>query len=94
VLRTYAAFLAGTNRMRWPKFLIYNAAGGILWAAVFAFAAYGAGNAFSKASGTINLSLGAAALAAVAAAILVVRRQAAKIARRAEAAYPGALADH
>jgi membrane protein DedA with SNARE-associated domain len=35
VLRTYAAFLAGTNRMRWPRFLIYNAAGGILWAAAY-----------------------------------------------------------
>ncbi len=41
VLRTYAAFLAGANRMRWPKFLVYNAAGGIVWAAAYTFAAYG-----------------------------------------------------
>src|SRR5579875_3515506 len=32
VLRAWAAFLAGVNRMRWSTFLIYNAAGGILWA--------------------------------------------------------------
>ena len=29
ILRTYAAFLAGTSRMRWRKFLVANAAGGI-----------------------------------------------------------------
>jgi len=29
VLRAWAAFLAGTNRMRWPRFLLFNAAGGI-----------------------------------------------------------------
>src|ERR1700730_10709983 len=49
VLRTYAAFLAGTNRMRWPRFLIYNAAGGILWATAYSFASYSAGNAFGEA---------------------------------------------
>jgi membrane protein DedA with SNARE-associated domain len=91
VLRTYAAFLAGTNRMRWPKFLAYNAAGGIAWAALFSFAAYGAGNAFSKASGTINLALGAAAVVVAGAAILLVRHQAARLAQRAEATYPGPI---
>jgi membrane protein DedA with SNARE-associated domain len=91
VLRTYAAFLAGTNRMRWPKFLAYNAAGGIAWAAIFSFAAYGTGSAFSKASGTINLALGAAAVVVAAVAILLVRHQAARLARRAEAAYPGPI---
>jgi membrane protein DedA with SNARE-associated domain len=91
VLRTYAAFLAGTNRMRWPKFLAYNAAGGIAWAAIFSFAAYSTGSAFSKASGTINLALGAAAVVVAGAAILLVRHQAARLARRAEAAYPGPI---
>jgi membrane protein DedA with SNARE-associated domain len=93
VLRTYAALLAGINRMRWPRFLFWNAAGGVLWAAVYSFVAYNAGNAFSKASGTINLALGAAALAAIVATLLVVRRQAAKFAARAEAAYPGPLGE-
>jgi membrane protein DedA with SNARE-associated domain len=93
VLRTYAAFLAGTNRMRWPRFLVANTTGGILWAGVFAFGAYSAGSAFSKASATINLALGATAVAVIAATILIVRWQAAKLARRAEAAYPGPLWD-
>ena len=30
LLRAYAAFLAGTMRMRWPKFLFFNAAGGLV----------------------------------------------------------------
>ena len=91
VLRTYAAFLAGTNRMPWRKFLAYNAAGGIIWAAVYTFAAYILGNALRRASGTINLALGAVALAAIVAVIIVIRRQAAKLTDLAEAAYPGPL---
>lgn len=32
VLRAWAAFLAGVNKMPWRTFFFYNAAGGILWA--------------------------------------------------------------
>ena len=34
-LRTFSAFLAGVNRMPYRRFLLYNAAGGILWAVTF-----------------------------------------------------------
>ncbi len=91
VLRTYAAFLAGTSKMRWRKFLPANAAGGILWAAIWTLAAYLAGNALQRASGTINLILIGAAVVGIVAAILLVRRQTGKLADRAEAAYPGPL---
>lgn len=91
VLRTYAAFLAGANRMHWRKFLLFNAAGGIIWAAVYTFVAYSAGNTFRKASGTINIILGAAAVVIIATTIIVVRRQTAQLAQRAETAYPGPL---
>jgi membrane protein DedA with SNARE-associated domain len=40
VLRAWAAFLAGTNRMPWPKFLLFNAAGGIVWAIVYGLLGY------------------------------------------------------
>ncbi|MBX5450499.1 DedA family protein [Thermogemmatispora sp.] len=46
VLRAWAAFLAGVNRMRWRTFLIYNAAGGIVWATVFGLLGYFAGRVF------------------------------------------------
>ncbi len=44
ILRAWAAFLAGTNRMRWPKFLLFNAAGGIIWAIVYGLLGYTLGN--------------------------------------------------
>ena len=48
ILRTYAAFLAGTNKMRWSHFFVANAAGGILWAAIYTFVAYFAGSALRR----------------------------------------------
>ena len=91
VLRTYAAFLAGTSKMRWRKFLPANAAGGILWAAIYTTAAYLAGNALQRASGTITWVLAGAAVVAIVAVLVIVRRQTGKLAARAEEAYPGPL---
>src|SRR5215831_5692428 len=91
VLRTYAAFLAGTSKMRWRKFLPANAAGGVVWAGVWTLAAYLAGNDLKRASGTINLIFIGAAVVAIVITILLVRRQTGRLAVRAEAAYPGPL---
>ena len=91
VLRTYAAFLAGTSKMRWRRFLPANAAGGILWAGAYTLAAYMAGNALQRASGTIDLILSGAAILAIVAVIVLIRRQTGKLATQAEAAYPGPL---
>jgi membrane protein DedA with SNARE-associated domain len=91
VLRTYAAFLAGTSKMRWRRFLPANAAGGILWAAIYTWAAYLAGHALQQASSTITWVLAGAAVLAIAAGLLVIRRQTGRLADRAEAAYPGPL---
>ena len=91
VLRTYAAFLAGTSKMRWRKFLPANAAGGIVWAGIYTLAAYLAGNALQNASGIIDWVLIGAAVVAIVAALLAVRRQTDRLAARAEAAYPGPL---
>jgi membrane protein DedA with SNARE-associated domain len=40
VLRTWAAFLAGVNQMPWHKFLLFNAAGGIVWATLYGVLGY------------------------------------------------------
>lgn len=40
ILRTWSAFLAGVNRMHWRTFLIYNTAGGILWATLYGVLGY------------------------------------------------------
>lgn len=43
VLRAWAAFLAGVNKMHWRTFFIYNAAGGIVWATIYGVLGYYAG---------------------------------------------------
>jgi membrane protein DedA with SNARE-associated domain len=91
VLRTYAAFLAGANRMPWRRFLVYNAAGGIAWAGIYSFVAYEVGDSLRQASATINLALGGAAVVAIVAVVFVMRRQSARFAVLAEEAYPGPL---
>ena len=89
VLRAYAAFLAGTSKMRWRLFLPANAAGGVVWAGAYTMVSYFAGTWLQQASATITWVLVGAAVAAIAAAVLLVRRQATRLAVRAEAAYPG-----
>jgi membrane protein DedA with SNARE-associated domain len=94
VLRTYAAFLAGTLKMPWRRFLPFNASGGIVWAAVYSFVPYEVGGAINGASHTIDIGLGAAAVVLIIAAVVIVRRKANQLAASAEAAYPGPLPDH
>jgi membrane protein DedA with SNARE-associated domain len=91
VLRTYAAFLAGTNKMRWRSFLVYNATGGVLWSGIYSFAAYYAGGALRHASGKIDIVLAVVAAVVIVAVILFVRHQGGRLQERAEAAYPGQL---
>lgn len=91
VLRAYAAFFAGVSKMHWRRFLVANATGGILWASIYTFASYLAGNAFERASSTLNYVLIGCAVVAIVVAMVTVRHQFGKIADKAEAAYPGPL---
>src|SRR5215467_934389 len=45
LLRILAAFLAGLNRMPWRAFLMANATGGVIWAAVFGLGGFMFGKA-------------------------------------------------
>lgn len=40
ILRTWAAVLAGAGCMRYGKFMVYNALGGVIWAALFGTLGY------------------------------------------------------
>jgi membrane protein DedA with SNARE-associated domain len=44
-LRVTVAWLAGLSHMPWPRFVFYNAIGGILWATTIGLVAYYFGNA-------------------------------------------------
>jgi membrane protein DedA with SNARE-associated domain len=91
VLRTYAAFLAGTARMPWLRFLVFNASGGIVWAIVYGVGAYVVGDRINKLSGPVNLALAGVAVVVVVTLLLVLRRQEQTLTARAEAALPGPL---
>ena len=92
VLRFLAAFLAGTNRMPWPRFLMANAAGAILWATVVAVAAYTLGRGIHAIRGPLGLIMMILAAAAVVAIFLYLRRNEAAMQAAAEKALPGPVA--
>jgi membrane protein DedA with SNARE-associated domain len=91
ILRTYAAILAGTASMRYRRFLLFNASGGIVWAAAYTFLAYYAGSWLSRASTPFEVGFGSLAAVVIVVTLIVVRRQLTVIEARAEAAYPGPL---
>lgn len=64
VLRVTAAWMAGMSRMTWWKFLVWNALGGICWAAAYGTVAYYAGKAAADAISHYGLYV-AGAIAAV-----------------------------
>ena len=73
-LRTWAAWLAGASRMPWRSFALWNAAGGVSWAAAIALIAYYVGH---SATGTATLFsvLGVTGALAVPGALVARRRR-------------------
>ena len=73
VLRAWAAFLAGTNRMHWPRFFVFNAAGGITWALLYGLLGYELGNNLPLLHRVERvLGIGGVAIAVLAAIVLFV----------------------
>jgi membrane protein DedA with SNARE-associated domain len=60
VLRVTAAWMAGISHMHWWRFFLWNAAGGICWAALVGLVAYYAGRAAADAISRYGLFAGAA----------------------------------
>jgi membrane protein DedA with SNARE-associated domain len=58
VLRYTVAWVAGLSRMRWERFLFWNAAGGIVWATAVGLTAYYGGKALADAIARYGLYAG------------------------------------
>lgn len=65
--------LAGTARMPYPKFLAYNAAGGIVWGTVVVLVGYAAGASYASVERTVGRGTALAVLAVAVIAVLVWR---------------------
>lgn len=91
LLRTLAAVMAGANRMPWPEFVLFNATGGILWACIYGFGAYYAGQAIDRISGPVGWALFAIGVLAIVGAGLFLRKHEQSLIDAAEKALPGPL---
>ena len=91
VLRAWAAFLAGTNRMPWPDFLLFNALGGITWATLYGLGGYFLGNNINRFTGPVGYALLALGVLSIIASFFIVRRNEERLEKEAEQAMPGPL---
>jgi membrane protein DedA with SNARE-associated domain len=91
LLRTFAAVLAGANRMSAPHFLFMNALGGICWALLFGGGAYLIGEQIERVAGPVGVLLLIVAIGFVIAGIIYFRRHEKELEQRAERAIPGPL---
>jgi membrane protein DedA with SNARE-associated domain len=91
VLRAWAAFLAGTNRMRWPSFLVFNALGAIVWATVYGLAGYFLGKNVHRLAGPVGTTTLVLALLLILAGIIFLRRNEQQLEEKAERALPGPI---
>ena len=91
VLRTIAALLAGAHRMEWRRFLAANAAGGLAWVTLYGFVAYQLGHEVKRLARPAALAVGAIAVVAIVAGLVLIRRHAAELEDAAERAIPGPL---
>ena len=69
-LRAFVPFLAGVAHMRYRKFLVYNAAGGLVWGVGSVLLGYLAGNSYSMIEDALGKWAGIAIAAVVVAALL------------------------
>lgn len=91
ILRVLGAFLAGTNRLDWPRFFLFDVGGCFVWATIFGIAAYYLGREISHLAKPIGVGLGILALIGVSGLTLFLHRHEAELEKKAEVALPGPL---
>jgi membrane protein DedA with SNARE-associated domain len=93
ILRTWAAFLAGTNQMPWGRFLVFNAAGGIVWASLYGVVYYVFGGALRDLSTTIDIVLGVVGTVILVAFLIWTKRKEDELKKLAEREVGGSVAE-
>lgn len=91
ILRFLAAFLAGVNQLAWPRFLVANALGGLVWASVVGISAYTFGRSIHEIQGPAGVIGITIALVILIAVFIYLKRHEAELQARAEASLPGPL---
>jgi membrane protein DedA with SNARE-associated domain len=91
ILRTLSALLAGINGMDWRRFLFFNAAGGIVWAATFGVAAYVLGERLERMRSSFVIVTLAIAAVVIVAGTWWARRHEEQLRAEAERMFPGPL---
>ena len=94
VLRAWAAFLAGTNRMRWASFVFFNALGGILWATLYGVGGYFLGDTVHRLTGPVGVILVVLAALIIIAFLIFLRHNEHRLEDEAERALPGPLDEY
>lgn len=92
VLRTAVSLLAGTTRMPWPRFLLGNVTGAIVWAGAVGGGAYLLGERVRAWSWPASLALLGLAAAALAVGAVLLKRREAELQAEADRALPDASA--
>ena len=90
-IRAFAALLAGANRMQWRQFLIFNALGGVVWAALIGVGAYLFGHQLHRFAAPIGIVLLVGAVVVAIAGFVFVRRHEQALIAQAERALPGPI---
>ena len=91
VLRTWAAFLAGVNHYDWERFVLFNAAGGIVWASIFGLGGYWLGHAFEVYAKPVGIAALGVALVGFFLGARFIRYHEAQLEEEAERVFPGPL---
>ena len=94
VLRAWAAFLAGVNRMQWSRFLVFNALGGVIWATLYGLGGYFLGEEIHRLTGPVGIVTIVLAVLIIIASLIFVRRQEKQLEEKAEKAFPGPIENY
>ncbi len=91
VLRAWAAFLAGVNRMQWSRFLLFNALGGMVWATLYGLGGYFLGEEIHRLTGPVGIVTIVLAVLIIIAFLIIVWRNERQLEEKAEKAFPGPI---